>query len=71
MADDITQIGQLIVQLHQPTKMFSVRVSVVFTNLSSLLSVLLIESSWDSHHLGMNYYVNFFGGIGSNGFHII
>ena len=23
-----------------------------------------------SHCLGMNYYVNFLGGIGSNGFHI-
>ena len=23
-----------------------------------------------SHCLGMNYYVNFWGGIGSNGFHI-
>ena len=24
-----------------------------------------------SHCLGINYYVNFLGGIGSNGFHII
>ena len=27
-------------------------------------------ADWNAHCLGMNYYVNFWGGIGSNGFHI-
>ena len=30
----------------------------------------LLKSSGFAHCLGMNYYVNFFGGIDSNGFHI-
>ena len=33
----------------------------------STTRILLTANS--AHCLGMNYYVNFFGGIGSNGFH--
>ena len=48
-------------------------------NIYNWLKKFVKKKSWKnlvknlslSHCLGMNYYINFLGGIGSNGFHII
>ena len=74
------QIGYNIIAFDLPKNVFIEEILKVgmtrdFGQYKVLCTKMMIDITLSllyctSHCLGMNYYVNFFGGIGSNGFHI-